>query len=134
VALRRTTRVGDQAGVPVEDLGVKPDEVYLMSRDDLLGKNEGLIARAAAILAQQKVRLLSAKVDTSQRPAIVVRTEARNLSRVDFYLAGRPLGSVAVRDGRATLTLPDGAATPGVLELHGFDDGQLFAIARLSLT
>jgi C-terminal processing protease CtpA/Prc len=51
VAIRRTTRVGDRAGVPVEDLGVEPDEIHLMTRDDILQGNADLIAHAARILA-----------------------------------------------------------------------------------
>jgi hypothetical protein len=51
VAIRRTTRVGERSGVPVEDLGVEPDEIHLMTRDDLLQGNVDLIAHAARILA-----------------------------------------------------------------------------------
>ena len=50
VAIRRTTRVGDRAGVPVEDLGVEPDEIHLMTRADVLQGNVDLLARAARIL------------------------------------------------------------------------------------
>jgi hypothetical protein len=50
VALRRTTRVGAMAGVPVEDLGVEPDEIHLMTRLDILDGNADLIAKAATLL------------------------------------------------------------------------------------
>jgi len=49
-AIRRTTRVGANAGVPLEDLGVEPDEIHQMTRNDLLNGNEDLIAAAAALL------------------------------------------------------------------------------------
>lgn len=50
VAIRRTTRVGDHAGLPLEDLGVQPDKIHRMTRDDVLYKNRDLIAAAAALI------------------------------------------------------------------------------------
>lgn len=50
-AIRRTTRVGANAGVPLEDLGVEPDAMHRMTRNDLLNDNGDLIAAAAALLA-----------------------------------------------------------------------------------
>ena len=50
VAIRRTTRVGDNAGLPLEDLGVRPDTIHRMTRDDVLEGNRDLIAAAAAEL------------------------------------------------------------------------------------
>ncbi len=55
IAMRRTLRVGSNAGIPLEDLGVKPDYTYKMTKDDLLKKNRDLISRACEILtAMQK--------------------------------------------------------------------------------
>jgi cytosine/adenosine deaminase-related metal-dependent hydrolase/C-terminal processing protease CtpA/Prc len=53
VAVRRTLRVGPNSGIPVEDLGVKPDRVFGVTKDDLLFKNRDLIATACEILAQR---------------------------------------------------------------------------------
>jgi len=50
VALCATTRVGDNVGLPLEDLGVQPDEIHRMTRDDVLHKNRDLIAAAAALM------------------------------------------------------------------------------------
>ncbi|AMV37742.1 S41 family peptidase [Planctomyces sp. SH-PL62] len=49
-AIRRSTRVGARTGVPLEDLGVKPDAVHLMTRRDILERNVDLIAAAAQML------------------------------------------------------------------------------------
>ncbi len=49
VAIRRTTRVGDNAGLPLEDLGVQPDAIHRMTRDDVLEGNRDLIAAAAVL-------------------------------------------------------------------------------------
>ncbi|WP_049828318.1 S41 family peptidase [Paenibacillus polymyxa] len=50
VAIRQTTRVGDKAGLPLEDLGIQPDAIHRMTRDDVLYENRDLIAVAAALL------------------------------------------------------------------------------------
>ncbi len=51
VALRRATRVGARhAGVPLEDLGVRADEVHLPTKRDITERNQDLIAKAAALL------------------------------------------------------------------------------------
>ncbi len=51
VAIRRTTRVGDNAGLPLEDLGVFPDATHQLTRDDLMNGNPDLINEAAQILS-----------------------------------------------------------------------------------
>jgi C-terminal processing protease CtpA/Prc len=51
VAVRRTLRVGPNSDVPVEDLGIIPDERYYMTREDLVNGNVGLIHRSCQILS-----------------------------------------------------------------------------------
>jgi hypothetical protein len=51
VSIRRTTRVGKNIGMPLEDLGVVPDHIHHMTKNDLLNKNADLIEKAAGILA-----------------------------------------------------------------------------------
>ncbi len=46
VAVRRTLRNGINRGVPLEDLGIVPDELCRLTRNDLLFKNRDLLARA----------------------------------------------------------------------------------------
>ena len=46
VAIRRTTRVGENAGLPLEDLGVQPNKIHRMTREDVLEGNRDLIAAA----------------------------------------------------------------------------------------
>ncbi|MBU5351955.1 hypothetical protein KQI74_06675 [Paenibacillus barcinonensis] len=55
VAVRQTTRVGDKAGLPLEDLGIQPDAIHRMTRDDLLYGNRDLISAAATLLFQSHV-------------------------------------------------------------------------------
>lgn len=55
VAIRRTLRVGNQAGMPIEDVGIyiKPENRYRMSRNDLLNRNEDLLKFACNFLQKQ---------------------------------------------------------------------------------
>ena len=50
VAIRQTTRVGENNGLPVEDLGVTPNQVHRMTRDHVMEGNRDLIATATALL------------------------------------------------------------------------------------
>lgn len=50
VAIRRTTRVGDNSGVPLEDLGVVPDLIHETTLKDLIEGDVDLLAKAGALL------------------------------------------------------------------------------------
>jgi hypothetical protein len=50
VAVRRATRVGDRAGLPLEDIGVIADTVHHLTRADLTNGNRQLLRAAAALL------------------------------------------------------------------------------------
>ncbi|MFF0448909.1 S41 family peptidase [Streptomyces sp. NPDC004609] len=51
VALRRATRARGNVDVPLEDLGVQADELHLLTERDVTGRNQDLLAAAAALLA-----------------------------------------------------------------------------------
>ncbi|MFF8288860.1 S41 family peptidase [Streptomyces sp. NPDC016309] len=51
VALRRATRARGNVDVPLEDLGVQADEVHRLTERDVTGRNQDLLAAAAALLA-----------------------------------------------------------------------------------
>ena len=53
VAMRRSIRVGMRAGSPLEEFGVSPDVLHLMTRRDILEDNCDLMARAARIIRRQ---------------------------------------------------------------------------------
>ena len=58
ISIRRNVRIGERAGTPVEDLGIRPDILYNMTRGDLLDGNMDLIQKAPNILASKPVRQL----------------------------------------------------------------------------
>lgn len=131
VAVRRTVRVGPNAGDIVEDLGIVPDMVHRMTRDDLLHGNRDLIAQAAGLLLERKVYELESAFDGDTQ---MLRATCRNLTRLDLLLNDRPLQSVDVQGLQAVFELAQlaGAAGAGVrrLELRGYDGDRLAAVLR----
>jgi hypothetical protein len=120
-AVRRVTRVGQNSGVLLEDLGVRVDQIHKMTRRDLLHRNVKLIERAGRILARAEIQRLTVERESSRK----VRIAYQNLDRIDAYLDERPLGgSLAVkrskRTGHRLLSIPGNASTTGQLRLEGF--------------
>ena len=131
VAIRRTLRVLDRAGTPVEDLGVQPDYLHQTTRADLLDGNVDLLAFAASKLAELPVRSLRAETLSTQDGDRAISIETENLSRVDVYLDNRPIGALDVEDGTTELTIED-VGDFETLFLQGFDDDVLAAAWRIN--
>jgi C-terminal processing protease CtpA/Prc len=134
VAIRRTSRVGERSGDPLEDLGVVPDEIHRITKNDLLNNNEDLIERTASILASLPVHTLAVEVTTSRDSTARVSATTKNISRLDAYLDGRPRLTLDVEDGDTEFELPVPLSGSHVLELHGFDgNDQLVAAKRMEV-
>ena len=54
VAVRRTLRNGNNRGIPLEDLGILPDKICRLTKDDLLFKNRDLLAKALEMVRNIK--------------------------------------------------------------------------------
>ncbi|MGR6922033.1 S41 family peptidase [[Actinomadura] parvosata] len=121
VSIRRSLRVHDLAGTPVEDLGVVPDFRHHMTRRDVLQGNEDLLARAGGILAGQPVRQLDVQVAAAQLTLTTALVD-----RADIYLDGRPAASVDVTQQVTTVPVP-GAGSAHVIRVEGFEGGELVA-------
>jgi hypothetical protein len=129
VAVRRSLRVGAQAGTELEDLGVVPDARHRLTRRDLLERNIDLIEKAASMLAGKPLFALNAtatKVGGNLRLAIATT----NLDRVDIDLNGRPQRSIDIAGAGATVDVPTTLAS-GVATLRGFKDGNLAAARKV---
>ena len=133
VAIRRTTRVGPNAGGVVEDLGVSPDVLHEMTRRDLLESNVDLMRTVAAQLAARRPHLLTLKAAQTGR----LRVGTRHVNRIDPVIDGRPRGSFDVRGRGLTLELEAllgrRPRQPVQLELLGYDDDRLVASLRREL-
>lgn len=103
VSSRRMLRAGEQAGLPLEDFGVVPDERHYMTQTDILGSNQDLINRAAKLLVTQARHQISVTIDATHCE-LQVTTEA--LDRVDWYINKRPAGSVDISNNTINIKLP----------------------------
>jgi C-terminal processing protease CtpA/Prc len=135
VAVRRTTRVGAQSGVPLEELGVQPHEEHRLTYRDVMEGNIDLINRAAGILDAMPKQSLTVSVQKGTGGVWQIEFRPSNIDRVDIFLNGRPEESHDVRKNRKaySATLPKNRIqkTGNVAELRGFRDGELVVSTRL---
>jgi hypothetical protein len=131
VAIRRTLRVGEQSGTPVEDLGITPDSHHALTKNDLLNANKDLINKAGKVLKNMPVRFLS--FTTNQAGStLTIQTTTIGISRLDTYIDGRPMESLDINDGTHSfdVDLPAGSA---LLELAGYKNDEYIAARKVEL-
>ncbi len=137
VAIRRTLRVGKNSGVPVEDLGIKPDHTHFMTKRDLLDGNADLIEKAGEILASKKIYSIEIENMDESNKFSHVRIKTLNLNRLDFIFNDRPQGSINVTEGLIEMDL--NAMFSNVtykitrIEILGFENEKLKAVYRQDL-
>lgn len=131
VALRRSTRVGPMAGVPIEDLGVVPEVFHKMTRNDLFNGNADLIAHAGSLLKGAKLRSLSATIDRAAEKSELT-IQSQGITRVDVYADTRPVLSLDLADGSTTASLPQIAVKANKILLQGFEGGEIVVSATLA--
>jgi hypothetical protein len=111
VALLRSSRVGPNEGIPIEDRGVKadPDKVYPRTLCDLKDNSKDLIQFAGRVVAKLPVY----RVDLDPAPTIAadgvhVSVTTRGIDRLDFNLEDKAvLRGVAATPGQTqTLVIP----------------------------
>ena len=132
VAVRRSTRVGRLAGVPLEDLGVVPDERHFMTRDDLLKGNVDLIAHAAKLLAGRPAPALRI-TPASSPPVTQIQVAATDVDRVDLQVDDRPVESVDITSSPMAIPLPK-PLTKGRVVAKGYRADVLVVSARIAIS
>ena len=132
VSLRRTLRVRDRVGQPVEDLGVEPDVIIPFSRDDLLEGNRDLLDQAGAILAADTPRILRAEVTHLQDQTATIDITTLNIPEVDIYVNDRPQSTAITPDGPTSVTV-ELPASGSIVRFEGFESGALVGSRNLKL-
>lgn len=133
VAIRQTLRVGERAGLPVEDLGVVPDYEHRMTERDVLDGNKDLINHAGEILSKMTRYTLSVEVNSISDRELQFTVETQNISRLDVLLDWRPQQSIDVQDGTRQLKIPLPASGAPRLRLLGYDGESLAAACSRQL-
>jgi C-terminal processing protease CtpA/Prc len=130
IAVRRSLRVGEQAGVPLEGMGVKPDVVHELTERDVMGKNEDLLDEAIGILAGEPSYALDSTVEWRDGVArITVRS--RGITQLDVYLDGRPSGRpVPIEHDETLIEVSAAPDRSHYYRLYGFDDRNELVAAR----
>jgi Peptidase family S41 len=144
VAMRRSVRIGLRAGSPLEEFGVSPDVLHLMTKRDLLDDNVDLLAHAARLIRQQpSFRLSLRPVSGKGASGIVVSAASkvppskagRKIVRLDIYVNGRPVRSIDAVNGTVPPTqvaIARGGST--AVEAQAWDRaGRLVAVRRTSV-
>jgi hypothetical protein len=135
VSIRRTLRVHEREGTPLEDLGVIPDYMHKMTKEDVLNGNIDLINNAASILVKLPVYKVSIDVISSNAENITVKTETENISRLDILIDDRPQISIDIDiiNNSSQFVLKRPLHEAHFLEVRGFKDGNLIAVRRVSI-
>ena len=129
VSMRRTVRVGPSAGTVLEDLGVVPDRIHRMTRDDLFEGNPDLIGAAADLLADLPKRRLMIRLGQMSEAGQEVIADCLGMDRLDVLVDGRPLGSLDVADGENGFLMP--VTDSAVVDFRGFANAALVAARRI---
>lgn len=134
VAIRQTLRVGEQAGMPIEDLGVVPDFVHKMTKNDALEGNVDLINHAGEILSKMPLYTLSVQVKSISATELKFTVTTQNISRLNIILDGWPQQSVDVQDGTTQLTTMLQKPGAKTLKLCGYAKNILVASCSRQLS
>ena len=115
VAIRRSIRVGQNEGRPLEELGINPNDRYRMTKNDLMNHNQDLINEAARILKTKPVYSLEVEDLQGQPRKINVAatsktsgSEARKkIMRVDISVNRAPYKTFDANHGLLRPTAVD---------------------------
>jgi hypothetical protein len=119
VSIRRATRVGASAGLPIEDVGVAGHRRYSLTRRDLLESNQDLLDYCGLLLASAPRTAL-----TVEPGASTLEITTQGLTLVDLYADGHPVGSSLPVTNANPVSLPI-PAFHETLEIQGFKGATL---------
>jgi hypothetical protein len=132
VSIRRMLRVNSHEGMPLEDLGVVPEIIHQMTRNDVLSGNIDLIAKAADILAGLDVYQLVAEIRPDADGRAVIDAKTRKISRLDLVIDDRPVQSIDIKGNSVEFVIPSPKSGSRV-ELWGYDGSKLAAARKMKM-
>jgi hypothetical protein len=126
VVIRRVLRVGKNAGTPLEDYGVVPDQQHAQTRADIMSDDADLMATAAGLLAKGRARRFDVALAVSN-DEVTVGFDVLGIDRADVVVDGRTRETVDLGGNPAPVPVL-GAATAGQIRVAGYDSGELVAL------
>ena len=141
VAMRRSLRIREREGMPLEELGVVPDAslyisestgIHKMTKQDLLSDNIDLINHAASILAKMPVYKLSLEISPDAEE-LKVKTETENVSRLDVFIDDRPQQSIDIKSNLTQFVLKRPQNKPSFIKVESYKDNNLVAAYRTKI-
>jgi hypothetical protein len=126
VVIRRMLRVGGNAGTPLEDYGVVPDQHHAQTRADIMNDDADLMAAAAALLAQGRARRFDVTL-SAEGEEVTARFDVLGVDRADVVVDGRPRVTVDLGASPAPVTVPETGRARQV-RVAGYDAGELVAL------
>jgi hypothetical protein len=106
LAVRRATRAGPSDGAAIEDVGVRGNASYAMTRRDLTGSNEDLLAFATTWVLGLPRTALSYDEPVADGEPLVVRMGG--VDRLDVAVDGSLQASRTITSGPVRVELPTG--------------------------
>ncbi len=125
LVIRRVLRVGPNAGTPLEDYGVLPNERHDMTRNDIMNDDADLMVTAAGLLGKGVPRRFD--VELSEAGGELTATfEVLGIDRADVIVDDRPRLTVDLGGNPGPVPVP-GAGTPEMVQVTGYERGVLIA-------
>ena len=131
VSIRRVIRAGTHRGVPLEDLGVAPDQLHQMTKNDLLNDNADLIAKAAQMLSTLPRVSLTATIGPVAAGKRTISMTTAKLDRVDIAVDGRTRATIDVATGPSSVAIDNPGAGHDIA-VRGFKSSVLRAVVHLA--
>ncbi|GAB2568558.1 hypothetical protein Aab01nite_44710 [Paractinoplanes abujensis] len=124
--IRRVLRVGANAGTPLEDYGVVPNERHSTTRRDILADDADLLAAAVALLEKSPARRFDVDLSTAGGD-LTATFGVLGIDRADIEVDGRPRCSADLA-GNPGPIIVTGAGDARVVRVAGFDSGAVVAL------
>ncbi len=130
VAIRRTLRVGPEAGTEIEDLGAPSDIIHPPTRDDVLNNDKDLLDRACLVLSEAPTHGLAVTA-VRNGASVTLDIAVSGIDRLDVFVNGRPNRSEDVATPATQLSVP--APAGATLQIDGLLQGRLVAMRSLTI-
>ena len=141
LAFLRSSRVGPNLGVPIEDIGVTPDIVRPKTLNDLLQEHgnavrNDLISFACDTLAEMPVHRIELSGVVMRAATTEIQVAATGVDRVDFVLDAdlSPVLTLPADNLPQPVSVPFHAngVSPAIISVNGYLDGELTTSARFT--